>query len=467
MRELLVACVLVGMACSSVPSVEDGGAGGGSGGSSAGGSAGGASAGGSSAGGASGGASAGGSAGGASAGGSSAGGASAGGSSAGGASGGGSSAGGSAGGAGGGLAGGGGSAGPVDGGVPTWRQGVAKWQWVEIPGSALSNVRVADPFNGTMVAPTQRINAWNGLAADRDTNRLYLAGAGGHADWAGNEAYEIDLQANQPTWRLLRGSSPGSSIVFGANYYTDGRPSSTHLYYALHFVRSRGRIFKLSAGSVWGSGNESNSNVDAFNLTVNDWDPMGSWAAGMPHGDAIDRPYAQHPTTDDAYTFFQGSFRKWTAATATWSVLAARPSYANNDVVTASASAVDPTRSRVLFARNAYRVTQQQGLLLTYSGTPTLTDVTFTGAGAAVMSQRGLAMQFVPTEDVFLFKTGSGGAVYRVDAQTFDVTVQPTTGGAPPDSANGVYTRWQYLPLLRGLAYLPSGSSNFWFLATE
>ncbi len=318
-----------------------------------------------------------------------------------------------------------------------------------------------------MVAPTQRINAWNGLAANRDNNRLYLAGAGGHADWAGNEAYEIDLQANQPRWRLLRGPSPGTAVVFGMNYYTDGRPSSTHLYYALHYVRSKGRIFKLSAGSVWGSGNESNSNVDAFNLSVNDWDPMGSWPAGMPHGDAIGRPYAQHPTTDDAYTFFQGSFRKWDSATATWSVLAARPSYANNDIVGESASAVDPTRSRVLFARNAYRISQRQGLLLTYSGTPTLTDVTFSGASAGVVSQSQTAMFYLPGEDVFLFKTDTDGNVYRVNAQTFDVSQQATTGPTPPVPVNGIYTRWQYLPLLGGVAYLPSGSTNFWFLATQ
>ncbi len=316
-----------------------------------------------------------------------------------------------------------------------------------------------------MVTPTQRINAWNGLAANRDNGKLYLACAGGHADWAGNEAYEIDLEQALPKWRLLRGPTPGASIVMNMPYYSDGRPSSTHLYYALHFVRSRARIFKLSAGSVWGDGNSNNNKVDAFNLTTNDWEPAGTYPEASASGNAIDRPYAQHPLTDDLYTFIAGSFRRWSAATATWQTLAARPSYANDDVVSASASAVDPTRQRAIFVRNAYRVPQRQGLQLTFAGA--LSDVTFTGAAAASVASAGAGMEYLPGEDAFLLKTSSGGEVLLIDAATFGVTVLATTGAAPPAPVNGVYTRWLYLPRLKGIAYLPSGSANFWFLATE
>lgn len=317
-----------------------------------------------------------------------------------------------------------------------------------------------------MVAPTQRINAWNGLAVNRDNNRVYLAGAGGHADWAGNEAYEIDLQADQPRWRLLRGPTPGTAISVEVEYYADGRPSSTHLYYALQYVRSRGRIFKLSAGSNWGSGNFSSSKVDAFSLTSNDWDPAGTWEGGMPAGGNIGRPYAQHETTDDAYTFFGGAFRKWTASTAMWSTLAARPNYAGNDVVTESPSAVDTVRQRVLFTRNAYRVMQRQGLVVTFSGTSMASDVTFTGPSAASAIQQQAGLEFLARDDAYYLKTSTGGAVTRINADTFEATVQPTTGPPPPDAVNGVYNRWRYLPLLRGFMYLPSGSSNFWFLAS-
>lgn len=366
----------------------------------------------------------------------------------------------------GGSATGGGNGGglPADAGVPTWRQGLAKWQWVELPGTSLSNVPVVDPFNGGMVAPRGRIDAWNGLAANRDDNQVYLAGAGGHADWAGNEVYAIDLSLAQPRWRLLRGPTLGPAIVMNQPYYTDGRPSSTHLYYALHFVRARNRIFKMSAGSVWGDGNSNNNKVDAFSVAAGDWDPMGTFAEATSMGGAINRPYAQHPGTEDLYTFFAGSFRVWRAATATWQTLAARPSYANDDLVYGSGSGVDPVRGRVVFLRNVYRLMQRQGLELSLAGT--LSDVTFTGPAAAVTGQPQAGMQFVPGEDVFLIKTDTGGEVARLDAANV-VTLQPTTGTSPPDAVNGVFTRWLYLPRLHGVAYLPSGGANFWFLATE
>lgn len=366
--------------------------------------------------------------------------------------------------------GGGGGGATSDGGpagAPSWRRGLVKWQWVEIAGSSLSTRPVTNPLNNMMESPSSRVDAWNGLAANTDTNRLYLACAGGHADWAGNEVYELDLAVDAPSWRILRDPSPGSSISVGVDYYSDGRPASTHLYYALHFVRARNRIFKLSAGSVWGSGNESNSNVDAFDLATNDWDPAGTFVPGTPHGGAIDRPYAYHPVTDDAFTFFSGSFRRWNAATATWDVLAPRPSYANNDVVQASGSAVDTMRQRVLFARNLYRVAMNQGLSLSFAGTPSLTDVTFTGPAAAEAISAQAALQYLAPEDAFILKSEAGGAVFRVDAASYEVTAQPTSGPNPPDAVNGVYTRWQYLPLLGGFAYLPRGSANVWFIATE
>lgn len=385
----------------------------------------------------------------------------AGGSAAGGSAAGGSAAGGSA--AGGSATGGGGGT-SWDGGTPAWRQTLAKWQWFELQGTSLANQPVTNPFNGAMERPRARIDAWNGLAANTADNRVFLAAAGGHADWAGNEVYAIDLSAPTPSWSILRGPSAGSTIVTNQAYYTDGRPSSTHLYYALHFVRARNRIFKMSAGSVWGDGNGNNNKVDAFDLATGDWDPMGTWAEASTSGSAIDRPYAQHATTEDIYTFMAGQFRRWNAATATWQSLAPRPSYANDDIVNASASGVDPVRGRVVFLRNLYRVAQRQGLQLTLTGT--LTDVTFTGPSAGIVTQGQQGMQFVPSEDVFLIKTSTGGEVIRLDASNV-LAPQVTSGPTPPNAVNGVYTRWLYLPRLGGVAYLPHGNANFWFLATE
>jgi hypothetical protein len=230
----------------------------------------------------------------------------------------------------------------------------------------------------------------------------------------------------------------------------------------------------MCAGSIWGSGNEANNKVDGFDLKKNDWDPEGTWAetpGGSPPSPTADhpiiaRPFAQHPETEDIYTYFTGAFRKWSAADATWSALAARPGYANDDIVSESPAAVDPTRSRVLFSFNAYHVAEKQGLSYDIVG-GTLTDVTYTGSAAATAVGGSKGLVFIPTEDAYFMKLPAGKAVARVDASTYEVTDLATTGPTPPDAVNGIYTRWLYLPRLKGVAYLPSGAANMWFLATD
>ena len=85
-------------------------------------------------------------------------------------------------------------------------------------------------------------------------------------------------------------------------------------------------------------------------------------------------------------------------------------------------------------------------------------------AASAIQSQAGL--EYLARDDAYYLKASTGGVVTRINAETFDATAQATTGPTPPDAVNGVYNRWRYLPLLRGFVYLPSGSTNFWFLAT-
>ena len=64
-------------------------------------------------------------------------------------------------------------------------------------------------------------------------------------------------------------------------------------------------------------------------------------------------------------------------------------------------------------------------------------------------------------------KLPAGKAVVRIEPGTYEVTDLATTGPTPPDAVNGIYTRWLYLPRLKGISYLPSGAANMWFLAVE
>ena len=70
-------------------------------------------------------------------------------------------------------------------------------------------------------------------------------------------------------------------------------------------------------------------------------------------------------------------------------------------------------------------------------------------------------------DGTYVLKTRSGDEVIRIDPTTWDTTrVHTTRGEGLPDAANGVQTRFQYLPQLQGYAYYPRHDANVWFLAS-
>ena len=147
--------------------------------------------------------------------------------------------------------------------LPAWRQGLAIGEWVELPSADLRQVLPDIMPGGGYYG---RIDAWNGFAADVVNNVVYLGAAGGHADYAGNEVYAIDLTAAAPTWTLETQPSPASAYTIDEPYYLDGLPSSMHTYYSMWFVEPRGMLFRFPGGSTWGSGNGNTPHIDA-------WDP--------------------------------------------------------------------------------------------------------------------------------------------------------------------------------------------------
>ncbi len=309
-----------------------------------------------------------------------------------------------------------------------------------------------------------RIDAWNGMAADTRSNVLYIAGAGGHADYAGNEAIAIDLSQDNPRWRMLRQPTPASQISTESEYYQDGRPSSTHTYYALHFVERLGRIFRVGSGSNWGSGNFVDGNMNAFNVATNDWDPKGSWSAVV---SSYSRGYSicKNPATEDIYVATNVNLRRFNAQNGTWSTLAAFPQ--NGSATYARPCAVDPVRGRVVFFGDQYR--PGVGGLLYDIAADRFSTINFTGGEAGSLVSTNFAfVWYDQTQGAFLAKTDAGGQVLRVHPENWSVTSQATSGGAAiPDARNGVHTRWQYLPNLGGYAYYPAAGSGVWFIATR
>lgn len=352
---------------------------------------------------------------------------------------------------------------------PTWRKAMSRWQWQQLPGTDLSSVVPSPAVPGSLAT---RIDAWNGLAADTRTNRLYSAANGGHADYSGNEVVELDLSGATLGWRMLRAPTPAASIVASDytkgiyhDYYLDGRPASTHTYYALQFIASRNAIFKFAAGSLWGTGNEGNWKTDAFSLASGDWHSAGTWPDAMPtRGNAIAAPICKNPYTEEVYVATPAGLKRFDPSSGTYTVLAGWPD--NSTAVYARACAVDPVRNRVVFFGDAYRV--PAGGLVYDAATNSISRISFTGAASDITAQAYHYAWYEARIGRFLLKTTVGDKVYEIDPQTYAVAQVGTTGGGSlPDAMNGVQTRWQRLPNLGGYAYYPRSGSGVWFLAVE
>jgi hypothetical protein len=324
-----------------------------------------------------------------------------------------------------------------------------------------------------MGALSARIDAWNGLAADRRSNKLFSAANGGHADYAGNEVYEIDLSVEKPAWKLLRAPTPNEQILASNyalkqfhDYYLDGRPASTHTYYALNFLASRNAIFKFGAGSLWGTGNEGNWKTDAFSLTLNDWHPAGTWpdAVGS-RAQSLTASICMNPVTDEVYLATPGSLRRFDPVNGRFDVLAGWID--NATAVNARPCAVDTDRKRLVYFGDAYRM--PDGGLKYEIEANTLSRISFSGSAAQEVAARSSNFAwYEPRVGKFLLKTLSGSKVYSIDPESFEAREIATTGGeSMPDAVNGVQSRWQRLPKLGGFAYYPRYGSGVWFLAIE
>lgn len=341
--------------------------------------------------------------------------------------------------------------------MPAWRQGAAVGEWRQIPNSALSAAPMAVQSEGA-TGPISKVIAWTGFTIDTRDSSVYSAANGGHMDYAGNEVNRLRLSDNAPAWSEPRAATAPSQVTISSTHYADGRPTARHTYYGTTLNEVRGRIM-LIGGARYGNGVQL-LNTDGFNLSSNDWDPAGTFPNSF---DEITRSdamaVADNKSTGDLYVFAQWNVLRWSNATNTWSrALTNTRVYGHG-----AAAAMDTRRNRVFVLGG------QGGDMAFYDpAANTLQTVSLSGPYASSAPGTGAGMVYDVNLDAFLVRqAGGGGAVYRIDAQTLNVDLLATSGGASiPGSSNNVYTRFLYAPKLKGIVYFPSYGTNGWFLRT-
>lgn len=344
-------------------------------------------------------------------------------------------------------------------GVATWRQGEL-FEWREIPGTNMAPA---------MDHVTNGFLSYSGGALHPTTNKYYIAG-GGHADDWSNAIYSLDLTLASPVWVRESGPTPlaqmwGTSVQ-GFPYVYDGRPASRHTWNGTCQViptwGTQGRVLLVGAQAVWGNGNGSFTNLDAWDIAAKDY----TWINPAP----LTSPYGPNPTLPPipngrtaacavrdttlghvwALSTAQGStapYYRFNVTSQTWDLTVAQGWSEERRIL-----GYDSNRARIVAFPGS-------------TGTNRFTYFNADGTGLATANNTtGLlfsdgAVIFEPTLDRFVYHpyiTGSD-SVYLIHPTTFAVAMQATTGSKLAASnsfgigVNPPHSRFCYVPDYKGV----------------
>jgi hypothetical protein len=197
--------------------------------------------------------------------------------------------------------------------APSWVSAATARTWVVVPMSntlsdldpganpALNpNYPSHAPWDSNGIQHPGLVTNWSGAAYDEATDSWWIGPAGGHAGYGGNEIYKCAMNAEAPTWVMVRAPSgsltvgSGSTIDDGAEssgVYGDGRPRACHTYNRHIYVPGVGpvlcgigAVFKSGGGTgKWAFINESDGEASITSST-----PSSTTNAGEGSGACYD-----------------------------------------------------------------------------------------------------------------------------------------------------------------------------------
>ncbi len=277
------------------------------------------------------------------------------------------------------------------------------------------------------------VRAWGGGAFDPAGNRLFITG-GGHADWAGNEVYELDLDTvtmrrlNAPSYPVRDGCEAAND-----SKYADGRPVSRHTYNHLEWLPGTNELL-MYGGSRWECG-FFGDDTWVFDPAQDRWTelpsanaPMGEYGLSLVRDPVSGLVYAR-----DTYHLWS-----WSPMTRTWTQRSNDSDLATEN---ARSGVVDPVRRRYFFytagsrTLHGYDISAATGMLTIESRpAPTCTFMDEDAAGWAY--DAGLD-RIVAWND--------GNFVHLLDGATATCRTETIPGG-PGAVDNGTYGRFRYSP---------------------
>ncbi len=340
--------------------------------------------------------------------------------------------------------------------APAWLAGKPANTWIEIPNTAGAGGAAVD--------------AYCGIAFDERSNSIVIAAAGGHWDSSDNRVVSLALAADAPKW--VQRKAPSPQALVNVDHYADGLPAARHTYHSSHVVESLDRVFLFGCRFAYGVAYEFPT-VDAFNLSTNQWDPAGTWAP-IPAGGGYGAVRVRG--SDDVYTT---SLAKWSATTRSWS----SPITTRTPDPLRWPIAHDSLRNQLFTLEWADG--QGYGDAKVFASRVPLAgsaQISVTFAPGAALSQfiaeapAYAGMDYDAVNDCFLFYSGQGGGAGRIyvikpnDTNVWAMSILPLASGSPlpvANSGSGVYSRFRYVPALKGCLLLADAAANLYFIRTS
>lgn len=343
---------------------------------------------------------------------------------------------------------------------PAWMTtaGVALNKLVAIPGSTASGT----PFVNS------GIWAYSGFASKLDTCELFSTATGGHGDSSDNGVYSIKLSDDSPVWVQRTAPTPVGSRVPNVSYQPDGKPTSRHTYDRLHYIPAVDRVMMVGGENMAGNANTDFS-INGWCPTTNQWDAQGTYIAAPPDG-------SFGMTTDLVNNLVWLSFSGAAYNPVTNAYV---HTGANTTVPMRFPTVMDTTRNILFCCQFGNGVTgigqPLNASKLTITGTPVQTRITFNSSAAytqflADNDTVGIipGMTYDDTNDVFYWYNGQAGqenhlyVIHPNNGSVWDMTMFSFASGSATMTtcaASGMNGRVKYFPLLKGVAFYPTGGS--------
>lgn len=345
--------------------------------------------------------------------------------------------------------------------LPSWAAALPLFEWYEIPGTELQRSDAWTGYPGSKGGSKRGILAFSGGAIKARGSELFIAG-GGHTDYSGNEIFSIVLGSERPKWtRRINPSVAPPLPDRNVAYYDDGRPASRHTYWTLQFIEQRNLLFFFGAPALWARVGRTEDVLDAFDPSTNDYLPAGrlpgypgiaNYATGIAK-DAEGNVYVHILRT--------GELVRWNQSSNTWTSFGMRGKYQYE-----TPYAIDTRRGHMFRLSNG----KVPAAYFDLAHGAAKVDVIVKGQAA---DQAGGSGQLVYDSgaDVFWFWKRGDSRLYRIHPETWEATVQPTSGVEPNNarvtSIHNTYGRFNYAPELSGLVFMRDEATNVYFIRTS